>query len=117
MVGLFRMVIKSDGINQEEGYVSPWFTDRLQFAEKALKLRYNMGDSAPYGPDRLLTLRRYSDKGLDLFSTLNVVQENLTQTNYARWNGEKTARKVGLVKDMELNRGIWQLAEDFALAR
>lgn len=92
-------------------------TERLQFAEEALKLRYSMGDSATHGPDRLLTVRRYTDKSQDLFSTLNVIQENLLQTNYARWPGEKTIRSVGLTKSMELNRGVWQLAEDFALAR
>lgn len=92
-------------------------TERLQFAEEALKLRYSKVDTMPYGPDRLLALRRYEDKGCSLFSTLNVVQENLLQSSRARWHGEKTSRAVGLTKSMELNKGVWQLAEDFALAR
>lgn len=87
---------------------------RVSFAESALALRYNMGDSAPYGYDRLLQVRRRSDTGTDLFSTLNVVQENLTQTNHARWSGEKTSKRVGLVRDMELNKGIWELATNYA---
>lgn len=88
---------------------------RLQFAESALALRYSKGDSAPYVADRLLQVRRFADQGRDLFSTLNVVQENLTQTTHARYNSEKTSRKVGLVRDMELNKGLWELASSYSI--
>jgi len=88
---------------------------RIAFAESALALRYCKGDSAPYGAERLLSVRRMADRGTDLFSTLNVVQENLTQTAHARWNGEKTSKRVGLVRDMELNKGLWELASSYAV--
>ena len=47
------------------------------FAMAAHKLVYDDVDNAPILPGQLLKERRYDDKGNDLWTTFNVVQENI----------------------------------------
>lgn len=85
-------------------------SERLQFAERAMALRYDV-TAQPYAATRLLEARRFADKGDNLFSVLNRVQENLTQGQYRSTRLERTSRKVRNIDlDLQLNRGLWQLA-------
>lgn len=91
---------------------------RRAFAEKALELR---GTALQVQPDHLLGPRRADDTGTDLWSTLNVVQENLLRGGIegrsANGRRRMNLRAVKAVaEDVRINRGLWTLAEEFALA-
>lgn len=89
---------------------------RLAFAASAKVLRFD--EDANVAPDQLLYPRRYGDRRNDLFTTFNVVQENLIRGGlYAgRKNGRRqTTRKVTSVdRDLKLNRALWTLADALA---
>jgi len=51
--------------------------ERNIFAMSAHNLLYDDLESAPVHPDQLLSERRYDDKGNDLWTTFNVIQENI----------------------------------------
>lgn len=91
---------------------------RLAFAKAALPLRFE--DETTVRPEQLLTPHRYADHKPDVFSTFNVVQENIIRGGlYAgRKNGRRqTTRKVTSVdRDLKLNRALWTLADELAKA-
>jgi hypothetical protein len=102
--------------------------DRAQqtaYAEAAHHVRFADSDghvNTPIRPEQLLGSRRYDDKGQDLWSTFNRVQENVIKGGIsARANG--AARRTGMreVKgidqDVKLNRALWMLAEKMAEIR
>lgn len=69
---------------------------------------------------RLLETRRADDNGSDLWTTFNVVQENVIQgglrgigRNAAGQVRRSTTRKVnGIDQDVKLNKALWTLAEE-----
>lgn len=89
---------------------------RLAFAKAALPLRFD--DETTVRPEQLLTPHRYADRKPDVFSTMNVVQENLVKGGIytGRKNGRRqTTRKVTSVdRDLKLNRALWTLANELA---
>jgi len=94
---------------------------RLAFAQAALPLRFDadaVTGAYPVAPDQLLTPRRYGDTRDDLFTTFNVVQENLVRGGLysGTKNGRRqTTRKVTSVdRDLRLNRALWTLADALA---
>lgn len=85
------------------------------FAQAALAARYGE-EPAPIEAPRLLTARRYDDKGADLWSTFNRVQENLTQGGLrgraANGRRMRTRAVTGIDADTKLNKALWTLAEE-----
>lgn len=92
--------------------------ERLAFATQALGLRWDAG-KAPIEASHLLMSRRGADNGHDLWTTLNVVQENIirggiTGRSHGRTRRHYTTRAVNSpATDISLNRGIWEIAEAF----
>ena len=93
---------------------------RMAFAAQALGLRWDAG-KAPIETAQLLMHRRQVDASTDLWTTLNVVQENIIRggiTGQARGKTRRryTTRAVNSpATDIVLNRGLWQLAEQFSV--
>ena len=85
--------------------------EREAFAAAALTLRYP--DEAPIRPAQLLGTRRSADTSSDLWTTLNVLQENLLQGGQRRGDSRRRTRKISSVsEDVRLNRSLWTLAEE-----
>ena len=67
-------------------------------------------------PDQLLTIHRRSDDANDLWSTFNVIQENVIRGGIrprnGRQYGDRRTREVTSVdKNTAINKGLWILAE------
>ncbi len=93
--------------------------EQLVFARAAQELRWDE-DTAPVAPPALLEPRRHQDRLTDLWTTMNVVQENVVKggLRYISENaetGRRTRRETGEVRSIDenkrLNRAIWTLAE------
>lgn len=99
--------------------------ERLVFAEAAHVLRF--ADAAgevntPIEPKQLIAPRRSVDRNTDLWTTFNVVQENVikgglhgTRYEQGRRPRRMTTREVGSIDaDVKLNKALWVLAEGMA---
>jgi len=105
------------------------------FAEAAHSLRFADADGkieTPITASQLLTPRRMADRSErgawsrpapDLYTTMNVVQENVIRgglsarqpgTDRARGRMVTTREVKGIDQDVRLNRALWQLAERMA---
>jgi len=95
--------------------------ERFAFARGAAIERWGVDEDtgnlhAPLlRPEQLLTARRVDDQGRDLWSTFNVVQENVMKGGLrgrTATNRRTTTRRVGgLSEEIKLNRGLWEMAE------
>lgn len=96
-------------------------SERRSFAESALLLRYNSLDEAPIGAEKILELRRREDRSDDLWTTLNVVQENMMRGGLKDYGRRKEGGKrfprtraiAGIAQNVSLNKALWNLAEKF----
>jgi hypothetical protein len=108
------------GINLDE-------IERIQFAASAHKLRFGEGDKMAVMANsvsslQLLEPRREGDRGHDLWSVFNVVQENAMRGGLEGFgtdsSGRERAYRTRPVKSIDqtvgLNRALWQLAADTA---
>ena len=89
--------------------------ERVALAIGALEMR----DSAlEVQPERILEARRWDDKGNDLYSTFNVIQENLIKGGASGRTATNRRSSLCAVKsvdgDTKLNRALWTLAEKMA---
>lgn len=85
--------------------------EREAFATAALTLRYP--DDSPIRSSQLLSTRRVVDNAPDLWTTFNVVQENLLRGGQRRVNSRRRTRGISSVgEDVRLNRALWTLAEE-----
>lgn len=86
------------------------------FAAAALELR----DKKPVEPEQLLAVRRPDDRKADVWTTANVIQENLIKgglRGHASTGRRTTTRPVRSVgEDLRLNRALWTLTEKLAEA-
>lgn len=98
--------------------------ERGIFAQAAHGLVYDEPENAPIAPERLLQERRYDDAGKDLWTTYNVIQENVikggikgvnpdttkrTRRGYLR---KQTTRPVKAIdRDIKLNKALWTMTE------
>lgn len=91
----------------------------LKFADKDGQI------DTPITPDQLLTPRRVGDRSNDLWSTFNVVQENVIKgglRGVRPAQGQKKHRRVttrevkGIDGNVHLNKALWKLAEALAVA-
>ena len=97
--------------------------EQMFFAEGAHALRFEGAKHSPK-PEDLLKIRRNADKGVDLYTTMNVVQENVTKggMRFLRPRVDEYGRTLPSVRartkevksidgDTRLNRELWALAE------
>lgn len=92
------------------------------FAADALDLKYERDERgsslAPIMPDQVLLPRRLADKGSDLWTTFNVIQENLIKGGIRGRSRAETNRRVrtrevqSVSGDIRLNRALWTLARE-----
>lgn len=93
--------------------------EQHQLSLEMLRLRYGTNEegllTAPVAADAPLTRQRLEDLGSDLWTTFNVLQENLVRGGLpgrSRNNRRVTTRPiVGIDSNLALNRGLWELAE------
>jgi hypothetical protein len=87
------------------------------FAESAALLKWDIEDS-PIAPDKLLKPRRFQDQKNDLWTTFNIVQENVMRgrTRYNLEDGHRQrTRPVNSVDgNVKLNSALWLLTEKMA---
>lgn len=87
-------------------------------AEASLVARYGE-DESPVQPDQIIMPRRREDAGQSVWSTFNVIQENLIrgglqgrrQTSDGRIRRTQTRAFNGIDQNVGLNRALWRLAE------
>jgi Domain of unknown function (DUF932) len=92
---------------------------QLEFAHRALELRYPEQGTAPVLPHDVLLDRRPDDVGNDLWRVFNKVQENVTRgglSGYAQ-HVRRSVRPVrGVTQNVALNAKLWSLADEYAMA-
>jgi hypothetical protein len=92
----------------------------LDFAKKALEIRFKDEiENIEINLEELLTPTRVEDKGTDLWSTYNVVQEKLINGlfNYKCGIKIRKARKIkNFQQDIKLNTELYNLALEYANA-
>ena len=96
--------------------------ERGVYAQAAHSIIYDEPENAPVLPAQLLDERRYDDKGNDLWTTFNVVQENImrgglkgTTTGSNGRTRRTTTRPVkALDRNIKLNQALWFLTEKMA---
>ena len=85
------------------------------FAREAASLRWD-DDKLPIDPAQLLTTRRREDRAADLWTTLNVVQENMIRGGLrGRTTTGKRQRTFGIksaAEDTRINKALWRLADE-----
>jgi hypothetical protein len=89
------------------------FHEQLAFAEKALAVKFN--GRPPISPEQALMVRRVEDEGTDLWTTYNVVQENLM---HGGLDGRAASGRRVLTRavrdinmDVQMNKAFWELTE------
>jgi hypothetical protein len=85
-------------------------------ARSALALKYDAPDKVtPVTEAQVLTPRRFDDRGTDLWSTFNRIQENLVKGGLngrsAQGRRQRTRPVQGIDQNLRLNRALWMLAE------
>ena len=88
---------------------------RLDFANEALTVRF--GETHPVTPAQVLEPRRNGDTSSDLFTTMNVVQENLIRGGMDYWTEKgrkmRTRKLTAIDASARLNVKLWELATAF----
>jgi Domain of unknown function (DUF932) len=89
---------------------------QLQFAGRALALKYPDVTECGMVPAQLLTIRRREDTADDLYTVLNRCQENLLRGGLTRRVASgrltRTRRVTSIRKDLTLNSRLWDLASE-----
>ena len=89
----------------------------LLLAAHALVLRYGSLTDAPVEPQTLLQSRRPEDEDMDVWTTMNRIEENLIRGGVSDWHRDRRGklRSVralrGIDSKVGLNKGLWGLAE------
>lgn len=92
----------------------------LDMAEEGARLRFPVGeeDPLPVDPEHLLMPRRWEDRGSDLWTNWNKLQENLLKGGIPLAGKDDTLRTTRplnqIQKSFELNEGLWALLEKYA---
>ena len=93
--------------------------EKMLLAETALSIRYDKDETQPR-PEQLLRPRRQADTGSDLWSTFNVIQENIIKGGLRTISATETGRVVrnstrevkSVDQNKKLNQALWTLAEE-----
>lgn len=85
-------------------------------ARSALALKYDAPDKVrPVTEAQVLMPRRFDDRGSDLWSTFNRIQENLVKGGLHGCNAhgrrQRTRPVQGIDQNVRLNRALWMLAD------
>jgi len=91
--------------------------EKETFAKLSIPLRFE--EHLQVNHQDLLIPHREEDCKDDLYTTLNIIQENLIRGNVSGINKETTRRFTSkeiksITTDTQINRGIWELAERIA---
>ncbi|MBO0796308.1 MAG: DUF932 domain-containing protein, partial [Ktedonobacteraceae bacterium] len=94
-------------------------------AEYTMKARFDLDDEEegaekkeiPYQPSDFLRIHRGADTGNDLYTTMNVVQENAIRGGISRRDrttGRRhTTRQIrGIDQNVRVNRLLWQFSQE-----
>jgi hypothetical protein len=92
--------------------------EKQAFLQSALPLRYSQNLTLD-NPNELLAPLRVEDTKDDLYTTLNVLQENLLSSKISGYNKDTgrrfTSKEItSISKDVEINKGLWEIAERIA---
>lgn len=89
--------------------------EKESFALSAIPLRFE--PHLEVDPNNLLIPHREEDAGNDIYTTLNVIQENLIRGGNISGVNTKTNRRFtskdisSIAKDTAINKGLWNIAE------
>ena len=91
--------------------------EKVSFAKSALPLRFDK--HLEIDPQDLLIPHRIEDEYDDLYTVLNILQENLLRGSISGINKETgrrfTSREITSIgKDVDVNQGLWNIAERIA---
>ncbi len=91
--------------------------EKKAFAKASVPLRFEERLEIDY--NELLLPHRAEDEHDDLYTVLNVIQENLLRGNISGINSETgrrfTSKEITSIgKDVEVNQGLWDIAERIA---
>jgi len=93
---------------------------QIAYANAAIKLRWADTGTEPIESAQLLRLRRHEDKGNDLWTTYNIVQENLLKGGLRSRRNPETGRRMAsrgvksINEDIRLNKALWTLTDEMA---
>lgn len=95
--------------------------EKLNFASRALALRYDSVEESPVYPAKLLEPVRSADYGNSLWQTFNVVQERMMRGSRPdRLKALREDRRIarvrkitGLDSQLQMNRNLWELAASY----
>ena len=92
--------------------------EKESFLQSALPLRFENHLELD-NPNELLTPLRAEDKNDDLYTVLNILQENFLSSKVSGYNKETkrrfTSKQItSISKDVEINKGLWEIAERIA---
>tara|TARA_R100001530_G_scaffold89011_1_gene62000 strand:- start:577 stop:1365 length:789 start_codon:yes stop_codon:yes gene_type:complete len=86
---------------------------RLDFFTDAAKIRFENPDDGVV--QDISQSRREADKGLDLWSTFNVAQENLIRGGFRNGSTNRMVRPItSIQKDVKFNSELWDLASKYS---
>lgn len=101
--------MKAIQLNDEERHI---------VAAAAVDIRWSDVESSPVNPSKLLVPRRFEDRGSDLWTGFNVVQENLVKGGVealTSTNRNTHTRAIQSVSEnVRVNRALWRMADAFA---
>jgi uncharacterized protein DUF932 len=93
---------------------------RLEFAERAVSLRWPYNPTPPVKSLNVLAPKRPQDVGTDLWRTYNVAQENLMNGGLVTQEPRKPNGKPRMTREIKnipelvrVNKGLWGLAQGF----
>lgn len=91
--------------------------ERRLLGQLALEYKY-AGKEPPVSAERIIQPRAWYDKGTDLWTAFNIVQENLIKGGVpgrtAKGKRTTTRPVTGIDGDIKLNQALWKMAEEFA---
>ena len=92
-------------------------SEKEAFASAAVALRFE--PHLQVDSNDLLIPHRIEDENDDLYTILNIIQENLLRGNVSGYNKETgrrfTSKEItSIAKDIDINQGLWELAERIA---
>ena len=96
--------------------------ERMLLAETVHEYLYPKADDrdhpAPFAPGKLLNVRRHADIKHDLWTTTNVIQENVIRGGIRGFSSSgrrtRTRAVTSVNSELSLNKAIWAMAEKFA---
>lgn len=113
------IAMKNLNLSTNEQMLLASSASRLIFEESQIELNRSVGVNIAA---KLITPRRRSDSGSDLWSTFNVIQENIIKGGHRviteNEQGQRSRTKMRAVgsidRDAKLNRELMRLAQEFA---